>query len=804
MAGANDDGAGDASSEALPPLPDEVSQERAARLVRSGLFDSEFHATLRGRRFTDAQAAAEDYVQWGMPRELPPNPFVDFAFAPQSVRRAWRRRRVGPVLRHLQPEDAPAAPPLGLLFDPAAEGARPLDHYLGSGGADEPLPLSAGFGARGRPTAGFARRRLLDAAAQVALLEAAAGEPPRSAADVTDLQAARLDWARVRAEIGHRVAGRTTVVVPTFRDWRMTLRAVEAVLDNSGDQDVEVVVVDNGSPWRIALSLEAAFLTWERVRCIRLPHNLNFAGGSNVGFAAGTGDVVVFLNNDTYARRGWLQPLRDALDDPAVAGVQPLLLYPDETIQTAGTVWPGPGPLPCHLLVRHPREDAAGVTGERFEAITGAAMAVRAVDVARLDGFDPSYRNGFEDVDLCLRLRELRSGGFRVVPTAVVTHFESRTPGRWDSVGDNRRLFVDRWSGKLPPSDPAVYDRLGFELERVEDDGQPIASPRPVIGRRPDRPADRLRWSINLPSTGGHWGDTWGDTHFGDGLARALRSLGQDVVTRRRDAHATGPTHLDDVALAIRGRYPIAPVPGRTNLLWIISHPDTVDVAELEGFDRVYAASTVWSQQLSRAASRVVVPLLQATEVVPPEAPLGERRPEALFVGSRYDDRDRPLVQAAVDADIPLAVYGQGWEGVLPRGAWRSPYVANRELPDLYRSHALVLADHWPAMARHGFIANRVFDAVAAGARVACDPVTGLPDVFGPEVVVVRGADDLRRLHQAGCGAVRTLPETLGAARRVAQDHSFARRAEVLLADVGQLTGAGEHWASSRTEESSS
>ncbi len=70
----------------------------------------------------------------------------------------------------------------------------------------------------------------------------------------------------------------------------------------------------------------------------------------------------------------------------------------------------------------------------------------------------------------------------------------------------------------------------------------------------------------------------------------------------------------------------------------------------------------------------------------------------------------------AVEAGIPLSVYGPGWDG-LPEGVWQGDYVPNAPLPELYRRHGIVLADHWPDMAQRGFIANRVFDAVGVGCR---------------------------------------------------------------------------------------
>ena len=222
-----------------------------------------------------------------------------------------------------------------------------------------------------------------------------------------------------------------------------------------------------------------------------------------------------------------------------------------------------------------------------------------------------------------------------------------------------------------------------------------------------------------------------------------MRDLGQDVVTSRRGAHAAGPTHLDDIALAVRGLYPIPPTPGQVNVLWVISHPDDVDHRELDGYDLVCAASVSWSAELAARTGREVVPLLQATEFQPPtSAPTSSRRESSVvFVGSANAGRERPLVWKAVEAGVELAVYGPGWED-LPDGLWRGEYVDNARLPELYHQHGIVLADHWPDMARAGFIANRVFDAVASGARVICDEVVGVHDVFDRR--------DVRRGHHAG------------------------------------------------------
>jgi hypothetical protein len=210
-------------------------------------------------------------------------------------------------------------------------------------------------------------------------------------------------------------------------------------------------------------------------------------------------------------------------------------------------------------------------------------------------------------------------------------------------------------------------------------------------------------------------------------------------------------------------------------MLWVISHPDDVDGRELDGYDVVCAASGSWSAELSARTGREVVPLLQASEFSPPplERRDGRAEPSVVFVGNANAGRERPLVWKAVEAGVDLTVYGRGWEA-LPDGVWRGEYVDNARLPVLYRRHGLVLADHWPDMARAGFIANRVFDAVASGARVISDEVVGIHDVFDPsEVVVARTPDEI-------VAAVAELGRS-APGERVRAGLSFHDRARTLL-----------------------
>ena len=131
------------------------------------------------------------------------------------------------------------------------------------------------------------------------------------------------------------------MVIATRGDLKATRTAVRAVLGASGTLALEVVVLDGGDDLRASLALTASYVGDDRVRVLPAAQGLSTSG-----------DVVVFLDPETRVRRGWLPPLRAALEDPEVAGARPLVLGPDDTIADAG------GPL-----VGHPKEDAEALAG---------------------------------------------------------------------------------------------------------------------------------------------------------------------------------------------------------------------------------------------------------------------------------------------------------------------------------------------------------------------------------------------------------------------------------------------------------
>lgn len=220
----------------------------------------------------------------------------------------------------------------------------------------------------------------------------------------------------------------TSVVIPYYGPRRLLDACVTALDQNTAN--FELVIVDNN-----AAGEGYGLLAPDILLCYG--KNVGFAEACNQGAKAASCDNVLFLNCDTEVREGWLEPLVAVLQDDTVAAVGSHLVYPDGRTQHAGIrfAWDA-GALVAYNILENG-------CGRDVEAVTGASMMVDRGKFLAIGGFDTGFWCGYEDVDLCIRLREC---GWRVVyePASNVMHHESATgPERWTRVRENvQRLQI--------------------------------------------------------------------------------------------------------------------------------------------------------------------------------------------------------------------------------------------------------------------------------------------------------------------------------------------------------------------------
>lgn len=220
---------------------------------------------------------------------------------------------------------------------------------------------------------------------------------------------------------------RVDAVIVSYRSRETLRQCVEPLV---AMPDVAVTVVDNDSP-----DDSVEVIADLPVRVIRSGRNGGFGFGCNMGLAAGSGPLVLFLNPDASIDAQNLERLIEVLDaEPDVALVGPRLvndageLMPSvRRFQRPSTVWAEA--LYLHRVlpgaVRWAHEiDARPATyrGVAYpEWVSGACMLATRDALQAIGGFDESFFLYCEDMDICARLR---ATGWRIryEPTATARH----------------------------------------------------------------------------------------------------------------------------------------------------------------------------------------------------------------------------------------------------------------------------------------------------------------------------------------------------------------------------------------------
>ena len=562
---------------------------------------------------------------------------------------------------------------------------------------------------------------------------------------------------------GQDKRAKCSIIIPVFNNAEYTKQCLKALIENAPNSPYEVIIVDNGST---DSTEEVLKCLRGSVKIISNSENLGFAKACNQGAAAADGNYLVFLNNDTKVQPGWLRELVKVLEnDPGVGAVGSKLLYPDGSVQHAGVVIleiEGVNALlPRHAFIQQPSDPNFINVPMLFQAVTAACMMVRKSDFDRVNGFDESYWNGSEDVDLCFKLAEI---GKKIVyqPKSVITHYESKSgKERHRGIRQNNKLLRERWANKIKPDivirGNQVREGISQKIQPYPKCDEFISVSRSqyinaliswvqkffVGGNR--LPARKFRFAIKTCTpTRNHLG--WGDTPFAHSLGKAITKLGNSCEVHFKDEWNQADKHID-VVIHLRGVYPYTPKPNHLNIVWIINHPERQTIEEINQFDIVFCASRVYLERLKNEIKPPCFYLPQATdeEVFTPSQSGTTKDIDLLFVGNKYyNDKPRQIIQdvLATGKKYDLCVVGRRWHGFVNREYYKAEFVEWHKLPELYSRAKIVLNDHHETMSQFGFVNNRTFDLAALKAFQISNYVEGIEE-FG--IVTYKSPEDLRR-----------------------------------------------------------
>lgn len=230
---------------------------------------------------------------------------------------------------------------------------------------------------------------------------------------------------------------RVSVILLT-RDRPELLRScVQTVLDETRYDNLEIIIVDNGTEHPEALTLLATFAQDPRVVLLRDPSPFNYSALNNKAVAQASGEYLCLMNNDIQVLdKNWLLEMVSVAQQPGVGAVGARLYYPNGKIQHAGVIL-GPGGIACHPFRLQAKSDGHYMSRPQLmqdlTAVTAACMLTPTALYRSLGGLDETHLAvAYNDIDYCLRIRE---AGHTVVydPYAEFVHHESVSRGREDT-----------------------------------------------------------------------------------------------------------------------------------------------------------------------------------------------------------------------------------------------------------------------------------------------------------------------------------------------------------------------------------
>ncbi|MHB1058739.1 MAG: glycosyltransferase family 2 protein [Rhodanobacter sp.] len=249
-----------------------------------------------------------------------------------------------------------------------------------------------------------------------------------------------------------------SIIVPTRDRLDLLRRCVESILERTTYPHYEILIVDNQSIEPESLAYFAGFNDHPKVRVRKHDQPFNYSSINNDAVSDCRGELICLLNNDVEViTPDWLEELASQALRPHVGAVGAMLYYPDDTIQHAGVV------IGVHGVAAHPYSGMPrGFPGQMararlvqgMSAVTAACLMVRREVYLEAGGLDTDLQVAFNDIDFCLRLKQL---GYTNIwtPFAELYHHESASRGHEDTTEKWKRFMGEvafmkrRWSNQL-------------------------------------------------------------------------------------------------------------------------------------------------------------------------------------------------------------------------------------------------------------------------------------------------------------------------------------------------------------------
>lgn len=236
-----------------------------------------------------------------------------------------------------------------------------------------------------------------------------------------------------------------SIITVNFNGLNDTCALIDSITFN---EDMEVIVVDNGSKENEASILQEHFPS---IKAIRSDKNLGFAGGNNLGLKAAKGKYLYLINNDTVFKQFNPQLLIRRLEaSPKIGVVCPKIRFAwdNNPIQFAGYTPLSPITIRNQAIGFGEEDKGQYDTPRQTPYAHGAAMMLKREIIDKVGLMPEFFFLYYEELDWSMMITR---AGYEIwyEPTCTIYHKESQSTGqnsplRTYYITRNRLLLVKR------------------------------------------------------------------------------------------------------------------------------------------------------------------------------------------------------------------------------------------------------------------------------------------------------------------------------------------------------------------------
>lgn len=265
-----------------------------------------------------------------------------------------------------------------------------------------------------------------------------------------------------------------SILIPNYDHWQTLKTCIDSIRDKSTYRNYEIIIIENNSKQKETFNYYDSLKNDEKIHIVTWEGKFNYSAINNFGFKYTKGDYILLLNNDIEViTPNWIEEMLMYAQRDDVGAVGAMLYYPSNKIQHAGVVV-GLGGVAGHSHKYFQRNEYGYVrrliTVQNYSAVTAACCMIPRHVFEEINGFDKSFEVAFNDVDMCMRIRE---AGYLIVwtPFAELYHYESESRGAEDTPEKQSRFtgevqrFQERWGEELLAGDPFYNPNLTLSAE---------------------------------------------------------------------------------------------------------------------------------------------------------------------------------------------------------------------------------------------------------------------------------------------------------------------------------------------------